>query len=233
MLHDLRIPTTHEFRITIGKLYQLRETWKSGDPKVVAWWDHLMAAECCPEQKAAEDYGVPSIQIYLFFGVYRYTSIPWQQNTCYLGSVVLYIYIGYVISTCFLQGKISNWQILQNAPWESHLQRLETDGRWWLPSGFPGRCDQLQQCHQRPLRGWCEGSAVGSTDLGGDGGAAGIPWKMPSGEPLWQKKKHGKTKKNWMKTINKWHLIMRSCWFDMILPSKVWLHSKENMKPER
>ena len=29
---------------------------------------------------------------------------------------------------------------------------------------------------------------MGSTDLGGDGGAAGIPWKMPSGEPLWQKK---------------------------------------------
>lgn len=86
-----------------------------------------MAAECCPEQKAAEDYGVPSIQIYLFFGVYQYTLttkylLPWFG--CFI-----YIYIGYVISTCFLQGKISNWQILQNAPWESHLQRLETDGR--------------------------------------------------------------------------------------------------------
>lgn len=169
-----------------------------------------------------------------------YTGIPVYPDNKILATLVrlfyiyvyIDIYIGFVISTCFLQGKISKWQIWQNAPWESHLQRLETDGCWWLCSGFPGRCDQLQQCHQRPLRGWCEGSAVGSTDLGGDGGAAGIPWKMPSGEPLWQKK-HGKTKENWMKPINKWHLIMKSCWFDMILPSKVWLHSKENMKPER
>ena len=209
----------HENRVT-------QKWWPGG----TTWWRQNVAQN----KKQLKTMGYHRFKSICFLG---YTGIPVYPDNKILATLVrlfyIYIYIGYVISTCFLQGKISNWQILQNAPWESHLQRLETDGRWWLPSGFPGRCDQLQQCHQRPLRGWCEGSAVGSTDLGGDGGAAGIPWKMPSGEPLWQKKKHGKTKKNWMKTINKWHLIMRSCWFDMILPSKVWLHSKENMKPER